>query len=499
MRPARDNNMVTVIRGGWVVGFENGGHVLFRDGVVAYDGDRVVHIGPRWEGQAARTIDARGCLVSPGLINTHVHAAIDTQIMWLEAGRRDFFGSIGLSGAPAKGLRGGGPVLTEQEQEQSATFATAQVLRSGATTMIESGVSIGDPDRFAAIAGRLGIRAYVACGFQSATWYHDPERGGALGYHWDEEAGLRGLERACDFIKRAHGTQDSRVMGMLMPAQLDTCSPDLLRETARRAAELDVRVQIHAAQYLYEFHEMLRRHGRTPIECLADVGLLGRRLSVAHCLFTDAHPMAHLPENTPGERATGDLQLLAAAGASVAHCALVFARRGLMMHSFDRYRRAGINMAMGTDTFPRDIIQEMRVASLMAKAAEGNFLAGNARDLYNAATLGGAALLGRDDLGRLAPGAKADIIVVNLRDLHTGPINDPIRTLIHAASGSNVERVIVDGREVVTESRVVGLDEESLLAAIQPLNDRLRAGLAARDWQGRSEAELLPWSFPVQE
>jgi cytosine/adenosine deaminase-related metal-dependent hydrolase len=169
------------------------------------------------------------------------------------------------------------------------------------------------------------------------------------------------------------------------------------------------------------------------------------------------------------------------------------------MHSFDRYRQAGVNMAIGTDTFPRDIIHEMQVVSLVCKVAEGNFLAGNARDIYNAATLGGAKLLGRDDLGRLAPGAKADIMVVDFQDLHVGPTNDPIRTLVHATTGANVERVIVDGRPVVEHKRVVGLDEEALLARVQTINEKLWAHFPARDWANRSLDELFPSTFPIVE
>jgi cytosine/adenosine deaminase-related metal-dependent hydrolase len=179
------------------------------------------------------------------------------------------------------------------------------------------------------------------------------------------------------------------------------------------------------------------------------------------------------------------------------YCPLVFARRGLAMHSFDRYREAGINLAMGTDTFPRDIIHEMRVGALVGKLVEGNFLAGNARDLYTAATLGGARLLGRDDLGRLAPGAQADIIVVDFDDLHVGPVNDPIRTLIHAASGAHVERVIVAGRTVVEDRRTVGVNESALLGRVRGINTALRAGIGARDWQERPVDDLLPPTFPT--
>ncbi len=491
--------MRTLIQGGWVVGWSGRGHILIRDGVVVHEDDRIVYAGASYDGPVDQRIDARGRLVSPGLINCHVHAAVDTQIMWIDAGRRDFFGSIGLSGAPARDRRAAGVRLSEQDLRDSARFAVAQVIRGGATTFIEAGVSIGDPDLFAAIAGGLGARAYVAAGYQSAYWYHDPDRGGALGYDWDEAGGRAGLERARDFVRRVASGGDDRIRGMFMPAQLDTCSLELLRETRRAADETGAHIQIHAAQYLYEFHEILRRHVRTPIEALAGAGLLGPRTSVAHCIFTTAHPWTHLPEQSPGRQASDDLRLLAETGTSVVHCPLVFARRGIAMHSFDRYREAGINMALGTDTFPRDIIHEMRVGALAAKMAEGSLLAGSARDIYNAATVGGATLLGRDDLGRLAPGAKADITIVDLRGLHTGPTNDPIRTLIHATTGENVERVIIDGRTVVENGRMVGVDEDALLARVQPISDKLRAAIPGRDWRDRSLDEVLPPAFPIMD
>ncbi len=490
--------MATLIQGGWVVGFDGRGHTLIRDGAVVCEGAEIVFVGPRYDGLVDVRIDARRKLVSPGFLNCHVHANIDTQIMYLEAGRRDFFGSIGLSNAPARGRRDAGPRLTETELRDSAAFAVAQLVRSGTTTFVESG-SAPDPVLFSEVAAGLGARVYVAAGYQSGYWCHEESRHGGLGYEWDEEGGLAGLERAREFVKRFDGTHRARVHGMLMPNQVDTCTPDLLRRTRIVADDLGVGVQIHAAQYLYELHEMLRRHCRTPIELLHDMGLLGPRTSIAHCIFTTAHPWTHLPEAEPGRPLSQDLRLLAETGTSVVHCPLVFARRGIALHSLDVYREAGINLAIGTDTFPRDIIHEMRVAALVAKIVEGNFLAGRARDVFNAATLGGARLLGRDDLGRLAPGARADIVVVDFQDLHVGPTNDPIQTLIHAASGANVERVIIDGRTVVEQRRVVGLDEEALLARVQAINDKLWTAFPARDWRRRPVTELFPSTFPILE
>src|SRR4030081_2636771 len=123
--------------------------------------------------------------------------------------------------------------------------------------------------------------------------------------------------------------------------------------------------------------------------------------------FRAHHSWAHYPY-------VDDLQMLADSGASVAHAPQKYAKMGIMLESFERYRQLGINVALGTDTFPQDMIAEMRLAGLMCLFAEGNFRVGKALDVFDAATLGGAKALGRDDLGRLAAGAKADIVLVDL-------------------------------------------------------------------------------------
>ena len=138
---------------------------------------------------------------------------------------------------------------------------------------------------------------------------------------------MAGLERAKEFIRARAGAYDGRIQGMLFPYQVDTCSPALLRATRKAADELGVGIEIHAGQNLLEFHEILRRHTMTPVEYLADTGLLGPDAIVGHCIISTAHHLAALP-------AGRDLDILARSGASVAHCPLVFARRGNALESF---------------------------------------------------------------------------------------------------------------------------------------------------------------------
>ena len=132
------------------------------------------------------------------------------------------------------------------------------------------------------------------------------------------------------------------------------------------------------------------------------------------------------------------------------------------MESFSRYVAAGINVALGTDTFPPDIVQEMRVGALVNKVVDRQRGAGSVAEFYNAATIGGARAFGRDDLGKLAPGCAADITIFDLSDFATGPVDDPLRTLIHVATGKNCDTVMVAGKIVVENGSIPGLDEEAL-------------------------------------
>jgi cytosine/adenosine deaminase-related metal-dependent hydrolase len=475
--------MKTVIQGGDIIAYHEGGHRLLRDGVLVFDDDRITFVGRTYAGAVDERLDARGQLVIPGLVNIHCHADVEAGgRLVADCGRRDFFhtGFLNYNAAPP-GVRN---LPARQDPSIGGRFALVELLRSGCTTVVPIGTAA---EEHVQIAGELGMRAYLSPAYKSYD-YRIGERG-ELVYELHEEAGLRALDRAVDFIRRHQGAHGGRIQGMLFPFQVDTCTPTLLQATRKAADELGVGIEIHAGQNLLEFHEILRRHGLTPIEYLAQTGLLGRDAIVGHCIINSAHGLAGLP----GGR---DVQLLAASGASVAHCPLVFARRGNALESFHRFRAAGINVGLGTDTYPRDLISEMRLAALLCKVVERDFTVATSGDVFSAATLGGAAALRRDDLGRLAPGAKADIALVDLRKLRIGPYRDPIRALVQCGTGDDVTHVIVDGRTVVEGGRVVGVDEAQVLADAQREAERLWAEVPDWHWQGLTADEVSPPSFP---
>jgi 5-methylthioadenosine/S-adenosylhomocysteine deaminase len=487
----------TLIQGSYVVAFDGNGHRIIRDGVVVFEGSEIVHVGKSYEGEVDHTIDAKGKLISPGFINIHALASTSITHLRLDGS----MSALNVSKAYVVDEEGNLDLIGEDLQT-SSLFAWVELLKGGATTSVA--ITPMAPSRWespreqaevlAKTAGELGARAYISHQYRSGVKYWT--RDGASHYHWNKQAGKTGLARAIQFAERFEGSYGDRVQTMLFPYQFDTCSPELLKETKKAARERNLIIHMHAAQSLYELYESLRRYGKTPVQYLYDTGFLDAKVILTHVLYTTLNPLSGYPKND-----TQDIQLLAESGTTVAHCPVLYSRgvRGEgMLRSFGEYLRMGCNMTLGTDTFPMDMIVEMRCAAVMGKVADRDPLAVTARDVFNAATLGGAKALGREDLGRLAPGAKADIVIVDLTGLHVGLIDDPIKTLVYMASQRDIEMVIVDGRVVVEGGRVPGVDEEELAKKANEVNQRQKMAFTRQNPMGLSVDELFPPSFPIE-
>jgi 5-methylthioadenosine/S-adenosylhomocysteine deaminase len=479
--------MRTLIQGGWVVGYANNGHELIPNGGVVFEDDRIVHVGARFEGHVDRRIDAAGKLVSPGFINCHLHASTNAgQAVFLDGLKADYFGSNFVGYVAPR--RGAAPPRIGARADLAAAYGLWSALRAGATTILDVGTMPGGPDAFTRAVGELGVRAYLGPAFRSAEYAFDGSR---IVWERNETQGIAGLERAVKYVKDYDGAHHGRVRAMLYPGQMDTCTLELLRQARRWADELGVPMQLHAAMNQREFHHILAEHGKTPIELLHSIGFLKPRTGLGHCVFHNAHSWCHYPYGD-------DLTLLADAGVTVVHAPYKYAKMGITFESFERYRARGINIALGTDTYPQDLVHEMRWASLMCRMADQNFRVGRPGDVFDAATLGGARHVGRDDLGRLAVGAKADLIVVDIGKMHYGAVHDPIKSLVECGSGSDVETVIVDGQFLVEGGKATRLDEAALLRDVQSEGERLWHAVPEWHWSAKPLDEIVPPSYPIR-
>ena len=466
-----------------VIAYQDGGHRYLRDGVVVTDGSDIVHVGPAgsWTEPVDETIDATGMVLTPGFVNTHAHLAdspLDKSFVE-DMGRRQFYLSGLFEYLPVRSQ-----AMDEEAANSGLAFSMAELLRTGTTTVMEIGFHGEEAVRQ---AGKVGMRLYMGLGYRSARWYTDD--GKTVKYAWDEEAGLRGLERAVRFIEEHDGAQNGRIKGFLSPLQVDTCTADLLRKSRNAAVSMGVPLALHTSQSVNEFLEMTQRHGLTPIEWLREIGFLGPEVILGHAIITAPGTWS----NWSGD----DIGILADTGTNVAHCVWVFARRGMAMESFARYLARGVNMTLGTDTCPQSMIEGLRYTAVVSKLVDRQTEVATAADVFNAATLGGARALGRDDLGRVAPGAKADLLLWNGDSLFMTPLRDPIRNLVYSAAAEDLDTVLIDGEIRMRHREIPGVDLAALTRDLQAAGERMWANVDKGDWAGRSIDELAPQTFPA--
>jgi cytosine/adenosine deaminase-related metal-dependent hydrolase len=473
----------TVIRAGHVIAYDGHGHRDLRDGVVVVEGQRILHVGRSYDGPSDEVIDAPHDVLTPGLISTHAHIAgspLDRSFIE-DRGNPQFYLSGLFEMLPVRGA-----AQDEEGGKACVDFSMAELLRGGCTTVMEMG---GQGEYVAERAPVYGMRCYVAQGFRSGRWL--TRDGRRVQWEWNEAEGQHGLQRALEYIERYDGACDGLVKGFLSPAQVDTCTEALFLEAKRQADALGVPLQTHCSQSTVEFQEMLGRHGVSPIRWLSDIGVLEPNVILGHAIVIAGSSWSNYP--------AGDIQLMVDAGCVVAHAPWVFARRGIAMESFARYQAAGVNMSLGTDTNPQSMIEAMRWASVISKIVDRETQIATAGDVFSAATLGGARALGRDDLGRIAPGALADLVLWRGRSWGMTPLRDPVKNIVFNANAEDVERVWVNGRTVVEGGRVLGADEPAVFAALQAAGERMWPRMGEFDWAGRGADELSPLAVPPWE
>ena len=464
----------------WVVAWDEseGCHRYLRNADVVWDRDGIVHVGPGYRGAADEVVEGDGLFVLPGLVDIHSHPASEPAFRGLreEHGRPRMY----MTGLYERSIAFR---LDHEGMLACAEAAYCELLQSGVTTIAD----LSEPyPGWLDLLARSGLRGYVAPGYAAARWRLENDY--ELKFDWDEAAGRRGFEAALSLAGEAGAHPSGRLTGMLYPAQIETCPADLLRDSVEAAAELGVPVTTHASQSVFEFQEIVRRHGKTPVQYASDLGILRPGMILGHAIFIDEHSWLHWPTRE-------DLRILADSGAAVAHCPTPFARYGTLLEDLGRYMRAGVTVGIGTDCAPHNMLEEMGRAAVLARIAAGDIETTSTAAVLHAATVGGAKALGRDDIGRLAPGKKADLVVVDLAHPHMRPLHDPLRSLIYTAAERAVSDVYVDGRKVVEKGRVLGLDQEAALGRLQEAQARMLAATPENDYAGRPADAIVPLSL----
>ncbi|WP_232353284.1 amidohydrolase family protein [Cupriavidus oxalaticus] len=416
-----------------------------RDGAIAFIGQALPQ-GAR----AARTIDAAGKVIIPGLINVHTHAILSMV--------RGVAADAGFAPSYTPGIPKGTQVNAAQARA-IARLGALEALLFGSTLIGDNFVHADVTTE--AMAG-LGVRL-------APSWrIHDVDFARVADGHWeyDPAIGARTLGAALDLAERWAG--HPRVQVQLAAHAVDTCSDSFLREIAGLAAARDMRVNMHLGQSQVEVERVRARTGRTSTEVLDDTGLLTPRLMGGHCIYLSEADMARM----------------ARAGAHAVHIPKCNATSGRLAPT-PALKRAGINIALATDTQHADMIELMRWALVTARVQEG----GVADDwqphhVFEMATLGGARALGQAHrLGSLEVGKRADLVMLDFRRPHLVPLVNPLGNLVHTGQGRDVEMVVVDGEILVEGGLPTRVDMDEVCREAEQACRELWADVGRAYWE----------------
>lgn len=435
-----------LVTGGTVVTMDKDGTVI-SDGAVAVEDGRIVELGTRAELEPnypdARRVSADGGIIMPGLINAHTHVpmvlfrglADDLELMdWLE---NHIF--------PAEAEH-----VDEEFVRAGTRLACLEMLRGGVTTFVDGYYF---EDAIAEEADACGMRAILG-----STLIDFPAP--------DNKTWGEAVDYARAFVENWRG--HPRITAALGPHSAYTLSADQLLEAHALANELDAPFLIHVAEDRGEIERVTKATGMTSVDYLESLGILDTRMLAAHMVWPS-------PE---------EIALLAERGVGVAHCPQSNMKIAAGVAPVAAMLEAGVAVGLGTDGAASNndlnLWEEIDTAAKLAKVTTGDPTVLDARQAMAMATIGGARAIGMEEtIGSIEVGKRADLIVVSSDGIHQQPqpaeIN-PYSLLAYATKASDVETVVIEGRIVVEDGKVLTLDQANVLAEARRIRNRITAG-----------------------
>jgi 5-methylthioadenosine/S-adenosylhomocysteine deaminase len=439
--------MSVVIRDATLVTIDPDDTVLY-GAALAIVGDRIAALGPTETVLSrfpdAGIVDGRGKLVMPGFANVHTHLTLIIAKGIYEdlspPNRPPFTG--GLAPIPT-------PELTPEETVTMCRLAALEALRSGTTALLEDGLDI---EGYADAIADVGLRLL----FCERAW--DKAKGSIGdqgGFEVDPSLAERGMRRIEQLHARWHGAADGRITVGIAAWAPDMCSPALLQELRALQDKLGCIATVHLNQLWGEVAAVKAVRGRLPTEYLDDVGFLNDRLIAAHCRCM-----------TPDEE-----RLLGRSGAAVAFNSAIAARRGLSPRIAD-LETFGCTIALGSDNMSEDMVEVIRTGLFMERVRRNDGRRPTPEQALRWATANGYRAMGIADGGSLEPGRKADLILIDLERSHLVPRLRVASTFVHQGQARDVEAVMVDGRWLMRDDKVLTIDEERTVADAQAIAER---------------------------
>jgi len=477
----------------WVVGYKDNDHRLYSPGEVVYQGERVLFVGERYTGAVDEEINAGNALVGPGFIDLDALGDLDTTVLGFDNQPGWQKGRVVAADWQRRDL------YSREELNFNKLYAYTHLLLNGVTSAVpitsilyrQWAEDIDEYRHAADVAESLGLRAWLGPAFMAG--HNVVEADGQIGMRFDEARGLAGLEDAERFIEEIRMRDSPILRGFLAPDRIEGCTPALLAALSEAVQRQQCSVRLHCCQSELEVNEVDRRfQGRSSLQVLADAGLLHKKMLLPHGQF--------LGGKSPTQASiTRDIRLLADSDANLVICPLVSGRHAKYLEQYLPLREAGVNMGLGTDTFPPDMLTNMHLGTVLSRVVTQNVQAASAADYYRMATLGGAKALGREDIGRLCPGAQADITIISLDEPAMGQIFDPITAVVINGNGRDVRGVIIAGEKVVWDRQLVKrrVDLDQLHYQAQRQFEKLMRTYPERSFQHPPCSRLFTPSFPL--
>jgi len=407
-------------------------HGILRNASIVVEENEIIDFGKNYEIERKYgrnfdyVIDAKGMIVVPGFIQTHVHL-----VQTIFRGLADDLSLLDWLGKRILPMEAR---ISAEGVYYSSLLACIELLMSGTTTIVDFGSVRHQEKVFEAIRDS-GIRAFSGKVIMDMGDSSVPKE---LIEDYREA-----LSSSVNLLKRWNGFEE-RIWYAFSPRFALSCSEECLRETAYVAREHNALIQTHASENRDEVRLVRKITGMNNVEYLHKVGLTGRDVILAHCIWINDYEM----------------EILHRTGTNVVHCPSANMKLGSGIARVPEMLEKGINVTIGADGAPcnnnLDVFVEMRHASLIQKARLTDPRVLPAREVIRMATVNGAKALGISDIGSIRRGSKADLVLISLRDINVTPftsLHDPYSTIVYSAKASNVKYTIVDGRIAVAEGR----------------------------------------------
>jgi 5-methylthioadenosine/S-adenosylhomocysteine deaminase len=412
------------------------------NGAVAIAKDTIAAVAPADEFGAwsvSQVIDANGGIIMPGLINSHTHAAMtcfrgladDLQLMtWL---------NDHIFPAEAK--------LDDQKVYSGALLACAEMIMSGTTCFCDMYLF---EDAVARAAKKAGMRAVVG---EVLYDFNSPNYGPI-------ENGFKYTQKLIDIWQ-----DDPLVTIAVEPHSTYLCAPQLLKKAFDLTQSFNLPLVIHLAESKSEIDQIKERYSRTPVEHLAELGVLAPNVLACHCV--------ELTEN--------DIALLQRFDVKVAHNAESNMKLASGVAPIPRLINEGICVGMGTDGCASnndlDLFQEMDSVAKLHKAKSLDPTVMDAATVLKMATIKGARALGLDPvIGSLETGKKADLIIVDTNKPHLTPMYNPVSHMVYAAIGSDVTTSIINGTVVMQDGKIKTMDIKAVMDDVNRIAREIATG-----------------------